>query len=158
MSVLDRQAIPRDFLTYYVEHQPNPELKGKMQLIKALGVLKAFSFVVEDKDHSLDTHRLVVTQKWLVRRSTICHFSGQALLAMTHHYPFGDLKNLVGYKKYPLHVYAVLKFEETGSRDKMVAKGSLLHCTAGSLVLRRSYRHRWWGYEAICWAQSIPRR
>jgi hypothetical protein len=113
MSLLDRQAILRDFLTYYIENQPNSELMREIQVIKALGVLKAFSFVVEDKDHSVDIHRLVqlVMQKWLVRKSAIRHFSGQALLAVTYRYPFGKYENWIICSKYLPHVYAVLGLE-----------------------------------------------
>lgn len=44
MSLLDRQAIPLKFLSNYSEQQQAGESKGEVQLTKALGVLKAFSF------------------------------------------------------------------------------------------------------------------
>ncbi|KAL2194472.1 hypothetical protein P885DRAFT_71243 [Corynascus similis CBS 632.67] len=44
MSLLDRQAIPLDFLSHYSKKQQNQETRGELQLTKALGVLKAFSF------------------------------------------------------------------------------------------------------------------
>ena len=53
MSLFDRQTIPQEFLSYYSENQQSPEFKGRLQLTKALGVLKAFSFVVDDKRHGL---------------------------------------------------------------------------------------------------------
>ncbi|KAL2142256.1 hypothetical protein VTI28DRAFT_1393 [Corynascus sepedonium] len=68
-----------------------PGGQGEMQLTKALGVLKAFSLVAEEKDHGLDMHRLVqlVTQKWLAKEGRMEHFAGQALLTVSHCYPFG---------------------------------------------------------------------
>ena len=59
MSLFDRHAIPWEFLSYYMEGQQSREMEGEIQLTKALGVLKAFSFVTEDKGR-------LVTRKWLI--------------------------------------------------------------------------------------------
>lgn len=87
----------------------------------------------EDKNHYLDIHRLIqlVTRKWLVRKNTMKYFAGQALLTVSHNYPFGDFKNRVTCSAYLPHVCAVLNFEDTGSRDEGLANASLLHNTAG---------------------------
>ncbi|RYP24486.1 hypothetical protein DL765_000506 [Monosporascus sp. GIB2] len=93
MSLFDRQAIPSKFL--YNKQQQGGEPTTEIQFTKALGVLKAFSFVTEDKDHNLDMHRLVqrVTQRWLDNKGTIQRFAGQALLAVSQAYPYGDFEN-----------------------------------------------------------------
>ncbi|KAK3362516.1 hypothetical protein B0T25DRAFT_524496 [Lasiosphaeria hispida] len=52
MSLFDRQAIPSEFL--YNKQQQGGKPTTEIQLTKALEVLKAFSFVTEDKDHNLD--------------------------------------------------------------------------------------------------------
>ncbi|KAK4244514.1 hypothetical protein C7999DRAFT_43830 [Corynascus novoguineensis] len=119
MSLLDRQAIPLDFLSRYSKQQQDQETRGEIQLTKALGVLKAFSFVVEEKDHGFDMHRLVqlVTRRWLVKKGKIRHFAGQALLTVSHCYPFGRYENWV----------VLLGSEGTGSRDEKAGKATLLH-------------------------------
>lgn len=140
MSFFDRQAIPSEFLAYYCE-QPGQKERGEMQLQKALGVLKAFSFVTVGKDQSLDVHRLVqvVSRKWLAREERVKRFAGQALLAVSHAYPFGNYKNWVTCRKCLPHVYAVLKFEGTGLRDEKIGKAALLDCTGAYL----HYQGQW---------------
>ncbi|KAK4243097.1 hypothetical protein C7999DRAFT_45018 [Corynascus novoguineensis] len=147
MSLLDRQAIPLDFLSRYSEQQQDQETRGKMQLIKALGVLKAFSFVVEEKDYMFDIHRLVqlVTQRWLVKRGRIRHFASQALLTVSYCYPFGRYKNWVVCSAYLAHAYAVLGSEGTGSRDEKAGKATLLHSMAGFFA----YRGQWKDAERL---------
>ena len=131
MSLLDRQAIPSEFLSRYGKQQ-GQEARGGLQLTKALGVLKAFSFVAEEKDQSLGMHRLVqlVTRKWLANKGTMRHFAGQALLAVSHCYPFGQYENWALCSAYLAHAHAVLGSEGTGSRDEKAAKATLLHSVA----------------------------
>lgn len=65
MSFFGRQAIPFEFLSIYNERYTDSEPKTEIQLTKALEVLKAFSFITEDKDHQFNIHRLIqlVTRK-----------------------------------------------------------------------------------------------
>ncbi|SPO03830.1 uncharacterized protein DNG_06513, partial [Cephalotrichum gorgonifer] len=135
MSFFDRQAIPVEFLAFYNEHQRQDE-RGEMQLQKALGILKAFSFVTTGKDQSLDVHRLVqlVSRKWLAREKRMKHFTDQALLAVSRAYPFGNYENWVTCRRYLPHAYAVLEFEGSGLKDEKAAKASLLHNVAGFCI------------------------
>ena len=73
------------------------------------------------------------TRKWLVEKGRIKHFAGQALLVVSHCYPFGNYENWVTYRKYLPHVYAVLGFEGTGSGDERAGKAELLHCAGAYL-------------------------
>ncbi|KAB5511470.1 hypothetical protein GE09DRAFT_1270301, partial [Coniochaeta sp. 2T2.1] len=132
MSLFDRQAIPLAFLSQYSEQQ-NQSPPSQVQLTKALGVLKAFSFVTEDKGLGFDMHRLIqlVTRKWLVRKSTIRQFATQAISTVSHNYPYGSHENRAICGTYLAHAHAVLKLEGTGSRDEGLAKASLLHRAAG---------------------------
>ena len=125
-------SIPIGFLSRYSEQQ-GQEQRGEIQLTKALGVLKAFCFVVWDKGDGFDIHRLVqlVTQRWLGTKGTMLQFAGQALLTVSHMYPFGNYENRVICSAYLPHVYAVLKFNGTGSKGEIVAKASLLHYAGG---------------------------
>ncbi|KAB5581159.1 hypothetical protein GE09DRAFT_1168377 [Coniochaeta sp. 2T2.1] len=142
MSLFDRLAIPSVFLSHYSKQQQDQEPRGEMQLTKALGALKAFSFVAEDKGHGFDMHRLVqlVTRKWLVRKGTIHLFATQAVLTVSHNYPYGNYDNRAICGAYLAHVYAVLKLEGTGSRDEGLAKGALLHRAAGYFDYQGQWR------------------
>ena len=132
MSLFDRQAIPLEFLSRYSEQQ-GQEQSGKIQLTKALGVLKAFSFVTEDQGHGFDMHRLVqlVTQRWLARNAKIRRFAEQALLVVSQAYPYGSFENWAICSALLPHVYAVLRLGSIGSTDDRLARASLLHRAAG---------------------------
>jgi len=129
MSFFDRQAIPMEFLASYANQQTQERCCNK-QLTDAVGVLKAFSFVTSGKDESLDVHRLVqlVSRNWLMRenKKEKEHFTDQALLAVSHAYPFGNYENWATCRRYLPHAYAVLEFKGTGSKDEEVARASLL--------------------------------
>ncbi|KAK6344064.1 hypothetical protein TWF696_007710 [Orbilia brochopaga] len=127
MSFFDRQAIPTEFLTCYGEGKE--ENRGEMALVKALGVLKAFSFVTMGKDETLDVHRLVqlVTRKWLDREQMIDKFAGLALLAVSNAYPFVEFENWPTCRKYLPHAYSVLQYKGSGPADENLARASLLH-------------------------------
>ena len=151
ISFFDRQAIPEEFLAYYSQ-QNNEKSSVGIQLQKALGVLKAFSFVTIGKDQSLDMHRLVqlVMRKWLARHNAISHFAGQALLTVSYCFPFGDFENWTTCSQYLPHVYAVLKQEGVGSNEEKVAKAGLLYCAAGYFY----YQGQWddserFAFEAV---------
>jgi len=104
-----------------------------MQLVKALGVLKAFLFITEDKDHGFNMHRLMqlVTWKWFSKKDRIHQFAEQVLLVVLHNYPYGNYENQAICSAYLPQAYAVLKFKGTGSRDERLARAALLHCAAG---------------------------
>ncbi|KAK7428277.1 hypothetical protein QQZ08_005174 [Neonectria magnoliae] len=59
MSILDRQDIPAPFISHYSEQEQNGGPRSEIELTEALGTLKAFSFVTEEKSGSFDMHRLV---------------------------------------------------------------------------------------------------
>ena len=136
MSLFDRHAIPMEFLSHFSKQQHYQEPRGDLQLTKALGVLKAFSFVTEDKSHRMDMHRLVqlVTHKWLVNTETMGRFTEQAISAVSHAYPSGEFETWTTCRNYLPHAYAVLGLECTGSRNEMLAKATLLDHLALFLI------------------------
>ncbi|RYP69598.1 hypothetical protein DL770_008204 [Monosporascus sp. CRB-9-2] len=79
MSRLDRQGIPEAFISNYGRR--NNSFDGRIELVKAVGVLKAFSLVSEEKGGNLDLHRLVqlVTRKWLTKEGTASRYDRGAL-------------------------------------------------------------------------------
>jgi hypothetical protein len=127
MSFFDRQAIVMEFLTWYTEQQANGKY-GEQQIEEALGLLKAFSFITQVKDQSLDIHRLVqlVMKKWLYKEKKTNYFAGQAIIAVSHFFPFGNYDNWVACNALLPHVYSVLKLEGPYSRDQKVGRATLL--------------------------------
>ncbi|KAK5658464.1 hypothetical protein OQA88_1853 [Cercophora sp. LCS_1] len=145
MSFLDRQAIPLEFLADYGKQQQEP--KGTVLLTKAIGVLKAFSFVTEEKENGLNMHQLVqrATRDWLAKKGTARHFAGQALLAVSHCYPYGSHENRAVCGAYLAHAHMVLSNDGIGSTDERIAQAALLHSVAGFF----NYRGQWEAAEAF---------
>jgi tetratricopeptide (TPR) repeat protein len=133
MSLLDRQDIPALFLSHYIEQKESEEPLSDIELTEALGVLKAFSFITEDNSGSYDMHRLVqlVTHKWLTSNGTMGRFRKEALIAISHLYPYGQYETRTVCAAYLSHANAMLKAGDLTSRDEAQATASLLHCMAG---------------------------
>uniref|UniRef100_A0A8H7N403 Nucleoside phosphorylase domain-containing protein n=1 Tax=Bionectria ochroleuca TaxID=29856 RepID=A0A8H7N403_BIOOC len=89
MSLLDRQDIPEEFISYYNEKESESGTVNEMELLDAMGLLKAFSFVTENTDGGFNMHRLIqlATRKWLASRDTIGQFSSKALRIVANIYP-----------------------------------------------------------------------
>jgi tetratricopeptide (TPR) repeat protein len=135
MSLFDLQAIPMEFLSDFNKQRQgclHQEHNQDTQLMKALGVLKAYSLVAEEKGHGLDMHRLVqvVTRKWLATKGTMRQFTETALLTVSHCYPFGSFEDREKCTAFLPHVQAVLKLDGSGSKDENIARASILHCAA----------------------------
>ncbi|EWZ78435.1 hypothetical protein FOWG_17299 [Fusarium oxysporum f. sp. lycopersici MN25] len=133
ISLFDRQAIPREFITYYWQKERVSEVDKSSQearVTKALGTLKAFCFVSEAKDESLDMHRLVqlVARKWLAIKGKMAEFAQQALKTVSSAFPYGQFETREVCLKYLPHAHAVLMNESTSSRKE---RACLLHCMAG---------------------------
>lgn len=74
MSVLDRQAIPKSFLSTDIE---------EVKIEKALGTLKAFTLIPPEQGHQAFTlHRLVhlATPNWLNMNEELDFWKGKALI------------------------------------------------------------------------------
>ncbi|KAH7309524.1 P-loop containing nucleoside triphosphate hydrolase protein, partial [Stachybotrys elegans] len=158
MSFFDRQEIPATFLSHYTKQNTSEEAIGDLVLTEALGILKAFSFVTEDNDGNYDMHRLVqlVTRKWLASCGTVDRFGKEALLTLSHLYPFGKYETRTICSAYQSHASAVLQSCKIDSKDKDAAnaKAGLLHCMAGYL----NFEGKWGDAEALCAEATRIRR
>lgn len=108
----------------YADDSKQPTAKGwswrEARVKKALGILKAFSFVSAGADLSLSVHRLVrlVTRKWLERdrqRQEILYW--HALSVATEAFPYSNLDVGVDWKtaaKYLPHVSSVVGMRRPG--------------------------------------------
>ncbi|RYP15437.1 hypothetical protein DL765_005711 [Monosporascus sp. GIB2] len=142
MSRLDRQGIPEAFLSNYGKR--NNRFDGRLELVKAVGVLKAFSLVSEEKGGSLNMHRLVqlVTRKWLTKEGTAGRYDREALLTVSKMYPFGKFETRAICSAYLPHANAVLNLGSCASEEEAEAKAkaSLLHHMAGYLSFEGKWR------------------
>ncbi|PKK42694.1 hypothetical protein CI102_12274 [Trichoderma harzianum] len=139
LSLLHRQAIPKTFIEEYCQHKPGyAQASVSARLIKALGTLKAFSFISEGKDGSVDMHRLVqlVTRKWLVNQGRLAEFAESAITIVAFLYPFGEFDTYQECVRYLPHVNSVLARDGTNSRSEKIAKAGLLR------KLARYYCHK----------------
>ncbi|KAI8662890.1 hypothetical protein NCS56_01093800 [Fusarium sp. Ph1] len=143
MSLFDRQSIPMDFLEFYSEEKKG-ESNSALQLVKALGVLKAFSFIIAEKRGDHNMHRLVqlVTRVWLNRNGTKAEFTRWALLAVSDAYPYGHFEDIPTCSAYLAHAYAVLNSDDIDSQTEK--KGS--DSETEDILVKASLRHRVGGF------------
>jgi tetratricopeptide (TPR) repeat protein len=147
MSFLDRQEIPARFLFYYTQKKESENLVCDIDVTEALGVLKAFSFISEDKHGSYDMHRLVrlVTRQWLFNCGTTDRFGKDALLVVSDIFPFGKYETRATCGSYLSHANSVLQSCNFESQEEAKAKASLLHNMGGYL----NFEGRWDTAEAM---------
>ncbi|KDN60507.1 hypothetical protein CSUB01_06094 [Colletotrichum sublineola] len=155
ISFFDRQAIPSEFISTYCQEKLTQDPAAntgdtedtETTVTKALGTLKAFSFVTETRDQTVDMHRLVqaVTQKWLFDKRQATQFSQKALRIVQHAYPFGNYETREVCREYLPHAYAVLHFTNSSPRDEDIVRANLQHCVVGYL----SYLGHWNEEEKI---------
>jgi tetratricopeptide (TPR) repeat protein len=136
ISLLDRQAIPRQFIVNYWQRErvaEADESSQEVRITKALGTLKAFCFISEAKDQSLDMHRLVqlVARKWLAIKGKMAEFAQHALKTVSDTYPYGVFETREVCLKYLPHAHAVLENKITGRIEGREERARLLHCVAG---------------------------
>jgi hypothetical protein len=144
LSYFNRQEIPKLFVLHYEKRRRNQEdlqqneiAKGSFEIERALGILKAFSFVKENRiSETFNMHRLIqlVMQKWLTARGKSKIWADKALLVVSDLYPYGSYENWTVCSDYLPHVYAVLSYEGSSSTKEVLAKASLLHRTAGFIL------------------------
>ncbi|KAL7913986.1 hypothetical protein GGI35DRAFT_475827 [Trichoderma velutinum] len=149
LSLMHRQAIPQTFIEEWQRQRHPEDAQGNTsaRLIKALGVLKAFSFISEGKDKHIDMHRLVqlVTRKWLISSGRMHEIVECAIRVVSSSYPFGKFETYQVCLRYAPHVNSVLAREGTNSKAEKMDKSLLLHKFA------RYYYHRgeWENAERI---------
>ncbi|PNP74267.1 hypothetical protein FNYG_12316 [Fusarium nygamai] len=82
ISMFDHQHVPEDFLVTYLSLFYGQE--KTLERLRAIGLLKAFSFVSSGEDNSISMHRLIqlVMREWLFREGTIEDFLRKAVLTI----------------------------------------------------------------------------
>ncbi|KAI0191514.1 hypothetical protein EV127DRAFT_428547 [Xylaria flabelliformis] len=138
ISLFDRQAIPMEFLSDFLEVYHNEPPIEDIELTRAIGVLKAYSLINEENNESLTLHRLIhlVTQKWLATKETMRQFAEKAIVTVSRCYPYGEYENREKCAAYLPHVQAVLKLNGVESRDENIARATILHHAASFFYLQ----------------------
>jgi hypothetical protein len=141
MSLFDRQAIPLEFLEFYSEEKKRAESNIRMQLVKALGVLKAFCFIRAEKGGDHNMHRLVqlVTRTWLIRKGIMAPFARDALLSVSEFYPYGDFEEVDTCTGYLSHAISVLDLQSVECDEDRLLRASMLHRVGGFFVFQGWY-------------------
>ncbi|KAF4999831.1 hypothetical protein FGRMN_2211 [Fusarium graminum] len=138
MSFFDRQAIPLEFLEFYGEEKKNAESNIKMQLVKALGVLKAFCFIRAERGGDHNMHRLVhlVTRTWLSRKGVMASYARNAMLAVSEFFPYGTFEEAATCKAYLAHAFSVLGLQDVESDEDKLLRASILHRIGGFFLFQ----------------------
>ncbi|OBS25749.1 hypothetical protein FPOA_06284 [Fusarium poae] len=139
MSLFDRQAIPLEFLEFYGEGKKRAESNIRMQLVKALGVLKAFCFIRAERGGDHNMHRLIqlVTRTWLSRKGRVAGFAREAVEAVSEFYPYAEFEDISTCTAYLAHAYSVLGAQRIASDEDRLLRASLLH-RVGSFCIYQS--------------------
>ena len=116
MAVLDRQAISLDLL-----HQGD---QRKVDFITAIGTLKAFSLISEEKDNAavFELHRIVqlATQIWLDTQGELMHWHQVAIQVVSRHCPIsGGFEYWPAWQKVYPHVQAVLGYRAKSEASQL---------------------------------------
>ncbi|KAK7418107.1 hypothetical protein QQZ08_011394 [Neonectria magnoliae] len=93
---LRQNAIPRNVAVDDCPRRwPEESRSPEAEVIDAIGVLKAFSFISEGKNQNLDMHRLVqlTMRKWLLTEQEMAVFADWALFTVLKAYPPGEFEN-----------------------------------------------------------------
>ncbi|RKK92683.1 hypothetical protein BFJ71_g10071 [Fusarium oxysporum] len=82
MSMFDHQNIPEEFLATYLSLTYGDE--RTLEPLRAIGLLKAFSFVSSGEDNSISMHRLIqlAMRRWLIKEDTMEYFLRKAILTI----------------------------------------------------------------------------
>ncbi|RGP76056.1 hypothetical protein FLONG3_5447 [Fusarium longipes] len=141
MSLFDRQAIPLEFLEFYGDKIKRAESNIKMQLVKALGVLKAFCFIRAERGGDYNMHRLIqlVTRTWLTREGNVTMFAREALLAVSEFYPYGTFEEISTCTAYLAHASSVLRVQNIESDEDKLLRASMLHRLGGYYLYQGQY-------------------
>ncbi|KAK2021824.1 TPR-like protein, partial [Colletotrichum zoysiae] len=128
-SLLDRQEVPEKFIIDFCNKISGAGVSAA-GITKALGTLKAFSFISEAKGRTIDMHRLVqlVTRKWLENHGRLAQYVGDALHVLTRAYPQGvydvyQSRHL--YQGYLPHANALLRIKATDSWETDICRAVL---------------------------------
>ncbi|KAM0352928.1 hypothetical protein ACHAPU_001812 [Fusarium lateritium] len=140
MSSFDRQAIPLEFLEFYAHEKKGAE-SNITQLVKALGVLKAFCFIRAERggDHNMHCIVQLVTRTWLLKKGTMTSYVRDAMLAVSDFFPYGCFEEAAACTAYLAHAFSVLGLQNVESDEDNLLRASILHRIGGFFLFQGRY-------------------
>ncbi|KAI9697109.1 MAG: hypothetical protein M1820_007924 [Bogoriella megaspora] len=133
MACVERTNIPKSML---------PAGNSRVQETDAIGLLKAYSFVVEkNASETLDMHRLVhlATRSWLRSRGDLAKWETRAMTQLSKVFPDDDHTNRSVWRLYLPHARRTLGYEPCNTEDAK-ARRMLLWNFSGCLQRDGSYK------------------
>ncbi|KAL7811186.1 hypothetical protein V8C44DRAFT_330904 [Trichoderma aethiopicum] len=145
MSIMHFQAIPSELVRGYCSTRDPDHTVGEtsLRMKKALGVLKAFSFISEGSRCSVNMHRLVhlVTQKWLINNNRMTKFVTCTNRLLWAIFPEEvTVFSAASCRQYLPHAMSALSKEGTDFSEECSAKGLLLHKMAHYCAYQRGWK------------------
>ncbi|KJZ68443.1 hypothetical protein HIM_12168 [Hirsutella minnesotensis 3608] len=129
MSFLAERDIPRSLL---------PD-RGKAKTTEAIGTLKAYSFITQQKADSFDMHRLVQlsARYWLRRSGELGKVAKETLRRLAQVFPYPEHENRDAWMRYLPHAQRILDFRKDAGDEK--AEGELLFNVGESVHVLGKY-------------------
>ncbi|KJZ71092.1 hypothetical protein HIM_09511 [Hirsutella minnesotensis 3608] len=129
MSFLAERDIPRSLL---------PD-RGKAKTTEAIGTLKAYSFITQQKADSFDMHRLVQlsARYWLRRSGELGKVAKETLRRLAQVFPYPEHENRDAWMRYLPHAQRILDFRKDAGDEK--AEGELLFNVGESVYVLGKY-------------------
>jgi tetratricopeptide (TPR) repeat protein len=152
ISFFNWQDIPQEFLASYQERgagigasEAQETLyipQGTVELEKALGVIKAFSFISESEvENSFNMHRLtqLVMRKWLIVQPKGGRWQSLALELLLECFPTGQYEHWTVCTRYLPHALSVLTHAGNDTEQDAIARAALQH----NVALFMLYQGKW---------------
>jgi tetratricopeptide (TPR) repeat protein len=142
MSCLLPQRIPESLL---------PLAQTKIEMVKAIGTLTAYSFITtEENERSFNLHRLVhlATRNWLRKTQSLAAWTERTLSQLANVFPSGDHKERAIWTAYMPHARHVLALPHPLDGDKkaeikLLSKvGECLHSNGQYFDAEQMHRQR----------------
>ena len=139
MSCIEPKAIPRSIL---------PIVQLDEQMVRAIGTLCAYSFVVRRGDEDMyDIHRLVhlATRIWVEKHGVAAETMKQAIQHVSNVFPYAEYTSRAVWREYLTHALRLLRVE----LDKDVEERYTLCLKVGQCLMEDG---RIW--EAVAWSEE----
>ncbi|KAK8081240.1 hypothetical protein PG996_000021 [Apiospora saccharicola] len=135
ISVIDRQRIPQSLLDEFTGY-------GRMESMKAMGMLKGFKLLVPHEDGQMyDMHRLVhiTLQAWLRSTGLLASWQQKAVKLLARVFPTAYFENWDLCSSYLHHADAVLVYSAEGDPTRRHQRVAILAGTGSYMIERGIY-------------------
>ncbi|KAK8139498.1 hypothetical protein PG984_002878 [Apiospora sp. TS-2023a] len=135
ISVIDRQRIPQSLLDEFTGY-------GRMESMKAMGMLKGFKLLVPHEDGQMyDMHRLVhiTLQAWLRSTGLLASWQQKAVKLLARVFPIANFENWDLCSSYLHHADVVLVYSAEGDPTRRHQRVAILAYTGSYLTIRGIY-------------------